>query len=69
MGLKRCFPELPGGGCWPREAVTLPRGCFPAPAVRPTLVARAPHNQRLQLPGEKPKEEVHLRGDQGVARS
>jgi hypothetical protein len=53
MVFKLCFPELPGGACWPRDARAVPRGCFPGPELGPTRGGRPPHNERLQQAGAR----------------
>jgi len=47
MVLRSCFPELPGGGCWPQEAGPAHRGCFPGHEARPVRQDRAPSNNGL----------------------
>jgi len=47
MIVRSCFPELPGGGCWPQPTGTGYRGCFPGHEVRPVQRGRAPSNKRL----------------------
>ncbi len=42
-----CFPELPRGGCWPRDPGAEYRGCFPDPTLRPVRQGRAPSNNGL----------------------
>jgi hypothetical protein len=69
MVLKPCFPDLPGGGCWPRDPTDSLRGCFPIPARQPASLGRAPHNKRLQLPGAILKEVMRFVGDKDIARS
>jgi hypothetical protein len=69
MVLGPCFPDLPGGGCWPRDPTGSLRDCFPNLERRPAVVGRAPHNKRLQLPGGKLKEVMHFVGGKEVARS
>ena len=69
MVLRSCFPELPGGGCWPRKPIGRLPECFPRPERRPALLGRAPHNQRLQLTGGILKEVIHFAGAKRVARS
>ena len=51
MVLKSCFPELPSGGCWPRDDGAEHRGCFPGHERRPVGQDRAPSNKRLHATG------------------
>ncbi len=47
MVLRSCFPELPRGGCWPRDPGAEYRGCFPGHQLRPAWHSRAPSNNGL----------------------
>jgi hypothetical protein len=47
MPFGSCFPELPGGGCWPRDAGSVFRRCFPDSAV----AGRARRNEQLRPAG------------------
>ena len=58
MGFKLCFPDLPGGECWPPDGGAVFRGCFPSPESRPARGGRAPHNKRVKLPGARKAERL-----------
>jgi len=47
MVFRSCFPKLPGGGCWPRDAGARYRGCFPGHVLRPVQRGQAPSNNGL----------------------
>lgn len=76
MVLKSCFPELPGGGCWPRDARAGYRGCFPGHELGPSRQDRAPSNTHLLLAVANVSKEVAvvrlgahaLRAKAGAAR-
>ncbi len=47
MVFESCFPQLPGGRCWPRDAGTGYRGCFPGHELARVPQGRAPSNNAL----------------------
>jgi hypothetical protein len=51
MVLKRCFPQLPSGRCWPRDGGGLFRGCWPSHELGPVWRNRPPSNNGLKPSG------------------
>ena len=57
MVFKRCFPQLPGGHCWPQDEAGLFRSCWPL-EVWPNW---PPANERLKLRAPLIRNRLRLR--------
>jgi hypothetical protein len=67
MVLRPCFPELPGGRCWPQDSGAVLRTCFPSHPPQRAWAGRAPHNKRLHAAGAYVLKEVAFARGPGAA--
>jgi hypothetical protein len=48
-----CFPDLPGGDCWPRDGGGRHRGCFPSQELERLRRGRTSADKQLRRAGAR----------------